>query len=242
MSTQLRPFRRIIRLQQRLARRFKLTDTAITLRQTGISYHIARPAAFDPLLLAAANDPEEHLPYWAMVWPSGIALADTVLQEHAQFAGRRVLELGCGLGITATATVTTSSAVIVTDYAATALLLCQLNALRNTGRSVSTLQLNWRRPPLALWAWAKRPFTHVLAADVLYEERDVEPLLHLIERLLGDDGVLWLAEPGRPVARHFVEVALARGWHDETRQQAGPWHEPLDAGVIVTIHRLRRSR
>ncbi|MBA3947592.1 MAG: methyltransferase domain-containing protein [Herpetosiphonaceae bacterium] len=235
-------FRRITRLEQRLTRRFALADTAITLPRTGISYRIARPAAFDPLLLAAANDPEDHLPYWTLVWPSGIALADRVLMECEQFVGQRVLELGCGLGITATAAVAAGASVVVTDYAATALLICQLNALRNTGRTPITLQLNWRRPPFALWSWAQTPFAHVLAADVLYEERDVEPLLHLVERLLAPEGMLWLAEPGRPVARHFIEAALQRGWHDEVRQQAGPWYAPLDAGVIVHVHCLRRSR
>ena len=87
---------------------------------------------------------------------------------------------------------------------------------------------------------ARPRFPIILAADVLYEKRDVQPLLSLVDQLLAPDGVLWLAEPGRPPALHFVETALSSGWRDSATQHPGPWPDPQDEDVIVNVHRLRR--
>ena len=84
-------------------------------------------------------------------------------------------------------------------------------------------------------------FPVVLAADVLYERRDVAPLLALVERIVAPDGLLWLAEPGRAVAGAFVETARAQGWAGSSDTHPGPWPDPKDAGVVVTVHQLRRS-
>jgi hypothetical protein len=83
----------------------------------------------------------------------------------------------------------------------------------------------------------------VLAADVLYERRDVDPLLALVERVVAPGGELWLAEPGRPPAARFLKSVGARGWIEESEQCAGPWPDPEDnrKGIVVTIHRLRRG-
>src|SRR5919202_4879043 len=102
-SSKLSPASAVGRLQGRLAARFELVEMAIRLPRGGATYRIWKPDAVDPLLDAAADDPEQNLPYWAVTWPSGIALADTVLAQRTRFAGQHVLELACGLGITATA-------------------------------------------------------------------------------------------------------------------------------------------
>jgi predicted nicotinamide N-methyase len=233
-------FRAAARLHNRLIHKFRLLEQPVPLPQSGLSYAIFQPATFDRLLTAAAQDPEQQLPYWATIWPSGIALADAVLLQQRQFAGRRVLELGSGLGVTASAALAAGAALYVTDYSPETLLLCRLNTLRNTRLQPTTLRINWRQPSPALVALARPRFPIILAADVLYEKRDVQPLLALIEQLLAPDGVLWLAEPGRPPALHFVEAALSGGWRDSPTQHPGPWPDPQDEDVIVTIHRLRR--
>ncbi|HEX6287849.1 MAG TPA: methyltransferase [Herpetosiphonaceae bacterium] len=233
-------FRASARLMTRLAHKFRLIEQAVPLPQSGITYGIFQPATFDRLLTAAARDPEQQLPYWATIWPSGIALADLLLQHRRQLAGRRVLELGSGLGVTAAAALAAGAQIHVTDYSPETLLLCRLNTLRNVGLAPQTLRINWRQPSPPLLALARPRLPIILAADVLYEKRDVQPLLSLVEQLLAPDGVLWLAEPGRPPAQHFVETALASGWRDKLTQHVGPWPDPEDADVVVNVHRLQR--
>lgn len=230
--------RRLARLRARLAGQLALGDGAVTLSRAGRRYRLLVPADHDRLLDEAEADPEEHLPYWAEIWPSGIALADLALERAADLAGQPVLELGCGLGITATAALQAGARLLVTDYSPVALALCRYNALRNAGRAPAALQLNWRQPADDLFrrVAAARGFPVVLAADVLYEQRDIAPLLALVPRLLRPGGALWLAEPGRLTSRRFLEEAAERGWECISAHADGPWP---DSRVRVGLHVLR---
>ena len=81
------------------------------------------------------------------------------------------------------------------DWAAEAVELLRANAARN-GLSVTAERADWRAFGGA--------FDLALAADVLYEERNVEPLLELLPRLAPE---VLLAEPGRPHAGAFLARA-----------------------------------
>ena len=74
------------------------------------------------------------------------------------------------------------------------------------------------------------PWDLVLAADVLYEQRNVAVLLWLLPRLVDTTGEVWLADPGRPSLPTFLTGVDALGWRRDEL--------PADPG-IVTIHRLR---
>jgi len=213
----------------------------VDLPGTSESLTISRPVDYDQLIDDAAADPEQNLPYWAELWPSGVALAAKIAGDPAITRGRRVLELGCGLGVTAIAALKAGADLLVTDYSPEALTLCALNALDQAGVAPRSLQVNWR--DLGSPLHAGEAFPIVLAADVLYERRDVEPLLTLVDRVVAPGGDLWLAEPGRPAAAQFLEAMPAGEWTEESDQCAGPWPDPEDnrKGVVVTIHRLRRD-
>jgi predicted nicotinamide N-methyase len=203
-------------------------------------YQITRPIDIDRLIDAMEHDPEEVLPHWAEIWPSGVALAGEILADPALVRGQRVIELGCGLGVTASAALQAGADLFVTDYATGALDLCRVNTLANAGRTPSMLQLNWRKPGDGILRLAGDGFPVVLAADVLYEARDIEPLLALTERFVAPGGLLWLAEPGRPIAREFVSRIEALGWQSDRRIIDGPWPDERDGAIRVTVYQLRR--
>ena len=230
----------IRRLRPEAERGGPLTETAVTLPRGAATYAILRPTDTDLLLDRAAGDPEQNLPYWAEIWPSGIALAAAINRQPDLVRGRTVLELGCGLGITAIAALRAGATLTAADYAPESLLLCRYNTLRNAGHEPATLQLNWRTPDPSLFALAGPGFPVVLAADILYEARDVAPLLALVPRLVAPGGLLWLAEPGRPPAQRFLAAIAQMGWCGATEEHAGPWPDPNDAGVVVHVHRLQR--
>ena len=49
----------------------------------------------------------------------------------------------------------------------------------------------------------------MLASDVLYEQRNADALLPMLPRLVDEKGEIWLADPGRPAAKPFLEKARA---------------------------------
>ncbi len=221
----------------------ELRTDRVDLPGTSVPFQIARPVDYDRLIDEAAADPEQNLPYWAEIWPSGVALAARIARAPDTVSGKRVLELGCGLGVTAVAALRAGADLLVTDYAPEALALCALNTLQQSGSQPASLRINWRDPTQTRDPRLAVAFPVVLAADVLYERRDIGPLLALIEQVVAPGGELWLAEPGRPPAARFLETMQTCGWTRESERCAGPWPDPEDnrKGIVVSIHRLRRT-
>jgi len=143
------------------------------------------------------------VPYWSVLWRSGVALAREL--EHLDLRGVRVVELGCGLGVPSLAAARAGARVLATDSEPQALELLALNAERN-GARLETALVDWAAPRELLERGA---FDLALAADVLYERQSVAPLLALLPRLAPR---AWIADPGRPAAEAFLEGAAARAW------------------------------
>jgi predicted nicotinamide N-methyase len=233
---------RIATLLRQVPPEIELQDERITIPGNSTPMLVTRPVDTDALLDRAAGDPEQNLPYWAELWPSGIALAAEILANSSIVAGLDVLELGSGLGITAAVAVQAGARLLATDYSAESLTLTRLTAQRWCGTEPETRQINWRSPDTDLLADHPSGYPVVLAADVLYERRDIDPLLELFDRVVAPDGVLWLAEPGRPPASIFLESANRAGWQFTTSTWHGPWSDPKDADVIARVHQLRRRK
>jgi predicted nicotinamide N-methyase len=137
-------------------------------------------------------------PYWAVLWRSGIALARHL--DGLDLAGRRVLELGCGLGVPSLVAARAGAEVVATDADPEALELLALNAEAG-GLPLRTARFDFRsgEPP-------RGPFDLVVAADVLYEEASVASLIDLLPRLAP---AAVIASPDRvPFERFLAEAEL----------------------------------
>jgi predicted nicotinamide N-methyase len=141
------------------------------------------------------------------MWRSGIALARHV--DGLGLRGKRVLELGCGLGVPSLAAARAGADVVATDEEEEAIELLARNADAN-GLKLGTGAFDFRgdAPPPG-------PFDLVIAADVLYEEASVGPLIELLP-LLAPAAVV--ASPDRvPFERFLSEARLI--WEVETTRQ-----------------------
>jgi predicted nicotinamide N-methyase len=138
--------------------------------------------------------------------------------------GARVVELGCGLGLPSLAAAVAGGRVLATDWAPDAIAMARANAERN-GAQVETLVCSWTDPaPLV----ERAPWDLVLASDVLYEARNADALLPLLPRLGRE---VWLADPGRPPAARFLELA-AHEWTITSR--------PIPGLAGGAVYRLRQ--
>ncbi len=160
------------------------------------------------------------VPYWAVLWRSGVALAREL--AVARVDGLRVVELGCGLAVPSLVAARGGAEVLATDGDPEALPLVERNA-RDNGLDLATAEVDWDAADELV---ERGPFDLVLASDVLYERAGVGQLLSLLPRL-GHE--VWLADPGRPAAGAFVEQAERR------------WSVSADARDAIGIYRLRIS-
>jgi predicted nicotinamide N-methyase len=114
-----------------------------------------------------------------------------------------VVELGCGLGLPSVAAALAGARVLATDRSPDAVTFAAVNGELN-GATVDTAVCRWAEPGPLL---ERAPWRLVLAADVLYGQRNVDELLDLLPRLVSDDGEVWLADPQRPLADEFLACA-----------------------------------
>ncbi len=150
---------------------------------------------------------QAYPPYWAEVWESGVELAHAV--SARAWTGLAVLELGCGLGLPSLAAALGGAHVLATDRSADALAFAGANAAQN-GVAVETAVCAWAEAAAVL---ARAPWGLVLAADVLYGQRNVDELTELLPGLVedgADGGEVWVADPGRPLAPAFLAAARER--------------------------------
>jgi predicted nicotinamide N-methyase len=177
-----------------------------TVSVAGRELRIVRPRDAVELLDEEAFEHEEFLPYWAELWPSALRLAAVVAERHLH--GARIVELGCGLAVPSLAAALGGAEVLATDWSEDALAFAARNARMN-GAAIETLLCSWTAPERLV---ERGPFDLVLASDVLYERRNVEPLLDLLPRL-ADEALV--ADPGRPALPDFLDRASER-WRIDT--------------------------
>ncbi len=217
---------------------------AETVRETvfvgDYTFRIDRPTEGDKLLdhpwCRSAYAADEYVPYWPTLWPSARMLAKAVLREPWETYPQpvEVLEVGCGLGLAGVACLARGLRVTFSDVDETALTYAAANArLNGYPEGFRTRLIDFRCPPDDV----KYPV--VIGSDLMYEERLVAPLVHLLEAVLAPGGVCLIADPDRLPARVF-RWKLEEAGYDVTADFARAG-EPGGERTKGTIYRIRSS-
>ncbi len=200
----------------------------------GHTFLITRPDESDKLIdhpaIRAAFEADEYLPYWTDLWPAARMLAKMVLQEPLT-PGTEALEIGCGLGLPGVAALARGLKVIFSDCDATALQFAADNARLNGFQDFRLLPMDWRQPPGGL----RVPL--ILASDLIYELRHINPIIALLKRLLTPDGVCLLTDQDRLPPYNLREALEWEGFRFQTQVlHAGA---PGGRRVRGTFYRIR---
>ncbi len=159
---------------------------------------------------------ELHLPYWAELWDSAAGLAQWLIRENSRFTPpARVLDLGCGMGLSGTIAARWGARVMFADIECDALLFARLNSLKSLSQ-VRTRRLDWRRDRLS------ERFDVILGADILYERKQWDDLDPFWRAHLDPGGRILLAEPGRQTGDLFIPWIQQRGWTLAQHQENVP--------------------
>lgn len=151
-------------------------------------------------LLRDAHAPEP--PYWAHVWPGSRALARRTAQIEC--AGRRIVDLGCGLGLAGIVAALRGALVTLVDRARASTQFARANAALN-GCRVAVVQSDIRQPGI------RGLFDYCLAADVTYDPALQEALASFLHRHLAPAGRAWCAESVRTFDPGFRQACTLYG-------------------------------
>src|SRR5687767_9817396 len=144
--------------------------------------------------------------------------------------GRRLIELGCGIGLVSCAAAAAGFDVLATDYYEDALRFTRENTRANIGREVSTQLVDWRAFPASLSG-----FDVIVAADVLYERPYGQLVPEVLRAALAPNGVAIVADPGRVAAPSFVERCIALGLQIHVAERV-PFEEGAARQTIDIYH------
>lgn len=173
-------------------------------------------AAIDALVARAGGELDDAevlrlTPYFATLWPAGRALAQWVGERPNQVRGRRIVELGCGLGLPSLVAARLGGHVHACDnHPDVAPLLRHNAALNDATITYHALDL---ADPAALAALGE--FDLVLASDVVYESGLAGQVAPALARLCRPRGQIVLADPGRPLLQDTTSALEALGFRSE---------------------------
>ena len=158
----------------------------------------------------------------------------TAILRASWIMGTEALEIGCGLGLPGIVALSVGLRVTFSDFNPTALRFSASNARLNGFDYINTLQLDWRSPPAGL------QYPVLLASDVVYEMRNVEPLVMFIQKVLAPGGLCLIAEQERLPSQAIRETLNDSGLQFTT--QVVRTHEPGKKRVKGTLYRIEQRK
>lgn len=216
-------YNRIRQQHKVIFEKFRVADTTIRLLKI---------ADLEEFL--AGKDPFANIsefPFWIRLWDAAIILA-YVLQALPDKNGRKLLELGAGLGAPGLVAAAAGFSVTLTDYEDIILDFQRVSAAASKLESVECRMLDWLNPP-------KLTTFEVLAgAEILFREEFFEPLLNVFSTYLAENGRIYLAhDASRQSLPRFLRLA-ERDFRIATQVQKIQ-REGKDITIIVNC--LRRK-
>ena len=133
---------------------------------------------------------EAAWPYFGQVWPAGLRLAEAM--AGLSLAGRRVLEVGCGLAIAGIVSHRHKAEVTASDRHPLCARFLRENLRLNGLSPVAYHDADWEHPDDRLGK-----FDLIIGSDVLYEASHPSQLAHFVERHASDHVEVVIVDPGR---------------------------------------------
>lgn len=169
--------------------------------QDGISLYVPDPERVKPVYeQLLAKDAATPFPFWAKIWPSAIALSSFLKTEPDWIEGKRVLELGAGIGLPSFVMASHAAEMIVSDHAPEAVALMEKNIQYLGLHHARAMCLDWNDFPDDIKAET------VLLSDINYAPDQFEPLLALIRKFLEQGATIILSTPQRITITPFAEA------------------------------------
>jgi predicted nicotinamide N-methyase len=181
-----------------------------TLRLGGRDYRIRSLSD-----LQQFADPDHHAlrlgissAQWSLfghVWPSGCLLAEAMATHD--IAGKRILELGCGLGLASLVLRRRGADIVASDYHPLTETFLAYNAALNELHALAYRTLRWSEPADSLGR-----FDLIIGSDVLYERNHALLLSGLVHRLASPVAEILITDPGRGNSAPFTRALAEQGF------------------------------
>jgi len=180
-----------------------------------------------------------HSSNWSLygvVWASGEMLARLMLEEH-EIEGKRILEVGCGIGLASLVLNRRDADITATDYHPNAEAFLEENTRLNNGRKIPFVRTGWGDELTELGK-----FDLIIGCDLVYEYDQAELLASFVDQHAKPRCMVLILDPGRIHHRRFSNSMIERGYSHQqgTPDDVRTLTQPLRGSDKFQVHRYTR--
>lgn len=144
-------------------------------------------------------------PIFGVIWASGEVLAHLMLTYQVE--GKRILEVGCGIGLASLVLNYRIADITATDHHPEAGSFLQENVRLNNGPTIPFIRTSWLDHDIVLGK-----FNLIIGSDLLYERDHVEALSAFIDQHACQNCEVIIVDPGRGQSNRFSRTMLRLGY------------------------------
>jgi predicted nicotinamide N-methyase len=151
--------------------------------------------------------------HFGQLWPSGVVLAEAMCSFAVD--GKRVLEIGCGLGLASLVLARRDADITASDHHP----LAEQFLAYNAGLNGLTMPV-YRDLPWSAIAGELGSFDLIIGSDILYERGQSATLAGLLDRLANARAEIVISDPGRGNGGRMTRALIAQGYRAESDRRA----------------------
>jgi predicted nicotinamide N-methyase len=150
---------------------------------------------------------------FGVIWPSSMILAHLMIDF--EIMGKRVLEVGCGIGLSSLVLNHRQVNITSTDYHPAAENFLNENVALNNDKIIPFVRTDWANTETGLGR-----FDLVIGSDILYEYDHIELLSAFIHQHTNVTSEVIIVDPDRGYHARFTKNMISRGYrHSQHRPQ-----------------------
>lgn len=150
-------------------------------------------------------------PLFGQIWPMSKILARVMIRE--QFGKKRILEIGCGIGLPSLVVKQLGGNITASDYHPLAQSFLIENTALNLLAPIRFRAGNWNTPNLNLGK-----FDLIIGSDILYEYQHIGLISSFVDHHASSRVNIVIVDPGRgshrAFAREMKRLGYTHSWSD----------------------------
>ncbi len=170
-------------------------------------------------------------PLFGIVWDSSLVLAH--LMFDFDVIGKRILEVGCGIGLSSLLLNNRLADITATDYHPEVENFLLENIKLNQGKNIPFIRTSWEDEKSALGK-----FDLIIGSDLLYERNHAELLSNFIDQHAKTACEIIVVDPGRGNHARFSKKMVKLGYsHKQSKPDNTEYLSHLFRGQILRYNR-----
>ncbi len=162
----------------------------VPITVSGRSLRCLRLADLDEIILDQLDTGDldgAELPFWGKIWEASILLAAYLVAQPVM-PGRKILEIGTGLGVSGLFAAACGHDVTLSDHKKEIIRFIRANTLLNKLDNVPVINVDWTKPTSnQLYDW-------IVGSEVVYHRSTYDSLVQFLNQSLKPNGTIFLAK------------------------------------------------